>query len=164
MKTHRLVVAALTCAVIAAALALVAGALGDGSAKAAPAAPSAEVGRLTIDDLAGASGLEVQSYSWGVENPVTIGGPGGGGGAGKATFSDLVVERPLDDVTPALVEAVATGEHFPSATLVAKAGKGTMRYTLDEVFVTSVEHSTSGERPLERLSLTYEAVELESAP
>ncbi|WP_266190282.1 type VI secretion system tube protein Hcp [Candidatus Nitrososphaera gargensis] len=37
---------------------------------------------------------------------------GGGGGAGKATFSDLNIMKTLDKSLPKLFEAVASGEHI----------------------------------------------------
>jgi type VI protein secretion system component Hcp len=161
MTRYRFGSAVVACA---AALALVAGAFGGGSAQGAQAAPSASpAGTLTIEGLPGATGLEVDAYSWGVTNPTTIGGPGGGGGAGKATFSDLVVTRPVDGVSPRLVTATATGQHFDSATLEVSMRRGVMRYTLDTVFVTGVQHSGSGQGPVENLSLTYAGVEVEAA-
>jgi type VI secretion system secreted protein Hcp len=164
MTRYGLGVAAVACAVVAAALALVAGTFGGGPAQAAPAAPSAgAAGTLSIEGLEGASALEVQSYSWGVTNQATVGTPGGGGGAGKATFSDLVVTRPVDSVSPRLVAAAATGQHFDSATLEVPMRKGVMRYTFDLVLVTGVQHSGSGDAPVETLTLTYGTVAVAAA-
>jgi type VI protein secretion system component Hcp len=163
MIRYRIGAAAVTCAVAAAALALAAGAFGGGAAQGAADATSASpAGTLTIEGLQGATGLEVDAYSWGVTNPAIVGGPGGGGGAGKAKFSDLVVTRPVDAVSPRLVEAVATGRHFPSATLDVPLRRGSLRYTLDTVLVTGVEHSGAGEGSVEKLSLTYGAIEFET--
>jgi len=164
MSRYRLGAAAVASALVAACLALVTGMFGSGSAQAAPAASAANaVGTLTIAGLQGAGSLEVDSYSWGVTSPVSIGSPGGGAGAGKATFSDLVVTRPVDSVSPKLFAAAASGQHFASAALVVPTRKGSMRYTFDLVFVTGVQHSSSGDRPLETLTLTYGAVKVEAA-
>jgi hypothetical protein len=128
MTRYRLGAAAVASAVAAVVLALVAGAFGRGSAQAASAAPAASAaGTLSIAGLQGASSLDVDSYSWGVTSPVAIGSSGGGAGAGKATFSDLVVTRPVDSVSPRLVAAAATGQHFDTAVLVAPTRKGAMR-------------------------------------
>jgi type VI secretion system secreted protein Hcp len=164
MIRYRLGAAAVACVLVAAALALVAGAFGGGAAQAAQAASSASAaGSLTIEGLQGASALDVQSYTWGVKNPVTIGSSGGGAGAGKATFSDLVVTRPVDSVSPRLVTAAATGQHFASATLEVPMRKGVTRYTFDLVIVSGVEHSGSGDVPVETLTLTYGTVAVEAA-
>jgi type VI secretion system secreted protein Hcp len=163
MTRYRIGAAAVASAVVAVVLALVAGAFGSGSAQAAPAAPAATAaGTLTIAGLQGASSLDVESYSWGVTSPVDI-GSGGGAGAGKATFSDLVVTRPVDGVSPRLIAAAATGQHFDTAVLVVPTRKGAMRYTFDLVFVTGVQHTSSGDRPVESLTLAYGTVEVEAA-
>ena len=165
MNRYRLVGALIVCAVFAAALALVGGAFGNGSANAAQAVQAASANAtLTIEGMEGASALELQSYSWGVKNPITIGTPGGGAGTGKATFDDLTVERQADAVSPRLVRAVATGEHFPSATLEARAGKTTLRYTFNTVFVTSVHHSGGANGVVEGVSLIYGSVQIEAVP
>jgi type VI secretion system secreted protein Hcp len=165
MKKHRVGAAALACVAVAAALAVVAGVFGKGSAQAAPAAQAAVVGTLTVQGLQGASSLELQSFSWGVKTPVDIGSGGGGAGAGKATFSEVTVQRSLDAVSPRFVHAAALGQHFPSATIEVATGKGTtMRYTLDTVFITSVQHSSAGDGAAESLSLAYGSIEVEAAP
>jgi type VI protein secretion system component Hcp len=163
MNRYRVAGAFVACAVIGAALALVAGAFGNGSAQAARAVQAANpTATLTVEGLEGATGLEVQSFSWGIENPVTTGTGGGGAGTGKAKLSDLTVERAADAVSPRLFQAVATGEHFPSATLEARVGKTTLRYTFHLVFVTSVQHTGGANGVVERLSLTYGSVQVES--
>jgi type VI secretion system secreted protein Hcp len=163
MKRYRRASAMLACAGLAIVLALVAGAFGRGSAKAAPAAQAANVGTLTVQGIQGASSLDLQSFSWGVKTPVDIGGAGGGAGAGKATFDALTVTRSLDAVSPRFVQAAATGQHFPSATIEIATGKGTiMRYTLNTVFVTAVQHTANGDGAVESLSLVYGAVQVEA--
>jgi type VI protein secretion system component Hcp len=165
MNRYRVAGALVGCAGIAAALALVAGAFGNGSAHAARAVQAASpAATLTIEGLEGATGLEVQSYSWGIENPTSIGTPGGGAGEGKVKLDDLTVARAADAVSPGFVRAAATGEHFPSATLEARVGKSALRYTFHLVFVTSVQHTGGANGVVENLSLTYGSLEVESIP
>jgi type VI secretion system secreted protein Hcp len=165
MKRYRLGGAVLACVLVAVALALVVGAFGKGSAQAAPAAQAPSVGTLTIQGLQGGSSLDLQSFSWGVTNPVSIGSAGGGAGAGKATFQDVTVTRALDAVSPRFVQAVATGQHFASATIDITTGKGTtMEYTLDTVFVTSVQHKSAGDGAIETLSLAFGSVSVDANP
>ena len=162
MRRYRLAGALVVCVAVAVALALVAGAFGNGSARAAPAAQAANGGTLTIQGLQGASSLELQSFSWGVTNPTTIGSGGGGAGSGKAVLGDVIVERAIDSVSPRFFQAAATGQHFPTATIVLTTGKDTtMQYTFDTVFVTSVQHSSSADGAVEKLSLTYGAVSID---
>jgi type VI protein secretion system component Hcp len=58
---------------------------------------------------------------------------------------------------------VATGQHFPSATIVLTTAKGgTMQYTFNTVFVTSDQHSSAGDGAVEKLALTYGSVQVEA--
>ena len=165
MAKYRVVGALVACAAIAFVLALVGGAFGNGSAQAASASHGEKTAAtLTIEGLEGASALELQSFSFGVKNVTSGGTAGGGAGAGKATFSDLNVTRSADGVSPRLFGAVATGEHFPSATLEARVGKSSLRYTFHLVFVTSLQHSGDRDGVSESLSLTYGSVAIESIP
>jgi len=43
--------------------------------------------------------IEIESFSWGMSNPGTH-GSGGGGGTGKASFSDLSFHKSLDNPPP----------------------------------------------------------------
>jgi type VI protein secretion system component Hcp len=79
-------------------------------------------------------------------------------------LDDLTVARAADAVSPAFVRAAATGEHFPSATLEARVGKSTLRYTFHLVFVTAVQHTGGEHGVVESLSLTYGSVTVESIP
>ena len=49
--------------------------------------------------------IEVLSFSWGVANSGSA-APGGGGGAGKATFQDLSIVHGIDKATPELLKRV----------------------------------------------------------
>ena len=163
MKRYRLAGALVASVGIAVALALVAGAFGNGSARAAQAAQGAKVGTLTVEGLQGATALELQSFSWGVTNPVSTGSGGGGAGTGKAQLGDVTVERAIDNVSPRFFQAVATGQHFPSATIVLTTAKGgTMQYTFNTVFVTSDQHTSAGDGAVEKLALTYGSVQVEA--
>jgi len=50
--------------------------------------------------------IEVLSFSWGVTNPGSI-SPGGGGGAGKATFQDLTIVHNIDKAYEGLCHGYA---------------------------------------------------------
>lgn len=108
--------------------------------------------------------VETLSWSWGLSNAGS-GGGGGGGGAGKATFHDLNFTHVLDRASPLLMQACATGQHLKDATLTArKAGKGQQEFLIikmNDVVVTSVSVSASGEPPSENVTLQFAKVELE---
>jgi type VI secretion system secreted protein Hcp len=110
-------------------------------------------GVLQIDEL-GVS-TSISSHSFGVTNSGTIGG--GGGGAGKAQFSALTVRKAIDNSSPVLMSAVATGIHASEA-VVTVFKPGTTRalgvYDLDNVIVTAVEQ-TGAKKNAEAVSLNF---------
>jgi|SRR5687768_17176640 len=111
--------------------------------------------------------IDVLSWSWGVAQTGTM-SVGGGGGAGKASFSDLSFMHGVDKASPVLMKACATGEHIKEATLTArKAGKGQQDYLIvkmKEILITSVQPSGSSEHPVESVSMQCSHVDLEYKP
>ncbi len=118
-------------------------------------------------DAAHEGEIDVLSWSWAIAQPGGV-SMGGGGGLGKANFSDLSFMHALDKASPVLMKTCATGEHLPEAILVArKAGKGQQDYLIvkmKEVFITSVQPSGSSEHPTESVSLQFGHVDLEYKP
>jgi type VI secretion system secreted protein Hcp len=113
--------------------------------------------------------IEVLSFSWGVNNPATIGGAGGGAGAGRATFHDLSFSHTIDKASPMLLKACATGVHLKDATIThRKAGKGQQEYLIikmNDVIVTSVSLGDSnGSAGSENVSIAFAKVDLEYKP
>lgn len=111
--------------------------------------------------------IDVLSFSWGLSQSGSF-GYGGGGGTGKVNVQDLSFMKRMDTASPDLMLHCAAGEHYPEATLVARAAGGTgggpveyMKIVLSDVIVTSVQHSGSGgadERPMESVSLNFAKV------
>lgn len=103
--------------------------------------------------------IDVLSWSWGMSNSSSS--IGGGGGAGKANFQDISVTKWLDKSSPKLMEACATGNHIPQATIVCrKAGGEPLEYlviTMENVLVTSVSTGGSGgeDRLTENVTLNF---------
>ena len=113
--------------------------------------------------------IDVLSWAWGVTQSGTI-AAGGGGGTGKASFSDLSFVHHIDKATPVLMQACATGEHVKEATLtVRKAGKGQQEFLIvkmSDVIITAVQPSVSGGDGgmLEQISLSCAQVDLAYSP
>ena len=111
--------------------------------------------------------IEVLSFSWGVTNGATI-GPGGGAGAGRATFQDLSIIHNIDKASPLLLKACATGEHLKEATVThRKAGKGQQEYLIvkmKDVVITGVVRGGSGDGASETVSLVFAKVDFEYRP
>jgi type VI secretion system secreted protein Hcp len=113
-------------------------------------------GQLVI----GNNTLNVTSFSTGGTNPATVGTTGGGISTGKVSFQDLSVSAPLDSSNPTFNSALATGQHFDSATLTytwAAAGGTPATYTiaLTDAIVTSVTEGGSGSAPTQNLTFAY---------
>jgi len=91
--------------------------------------------------------IEVLSYSWGVSNPSSI-DTGSGGGHGKASFGDIVIQHYVDKSSPNLMVRCCSGEPIPDVTLTQrKSGKGQQEYLIikmNEVIVTHVQQSAGG--------------------
>jgi len=131
---------------------------------------------LELDGIAGESTvvghegeLDVVAWSWGVTH---AGAPpaGGGAGAGKATFQDLLVTTRISKASPPLFLACATGRHLRTAKLSGVRDSGgpardVLRYELDDVTVTSVQHGDNEESmPTERLALRYSKLRVTYVP
>ena len=112
-------------------------------------------------DARHAKEIDVAAWSLGVTNSGST-HSGGGGGAGRATFTDLAVTKLLDKASPALMLAVATGRHVRSGRLTVSSvgGPRPLEYLvvdLEDVRVTSclLADAADPERPTENVALAY---------
>lgn len=100
--------------------------------------------------------IEIDSFSWGVENTATT---GGGGGSGRPVAQDFHFTSALSKASPNLMLACATGKHISTATLTCrKAGFEFMKIRLDDIVVSS--YSPSGDanhddRPEDEFTLAF---------
>ena len=109
--------------------------------------------------------IEVLSFSWGVTNSAKI----KGGGAGKATFTDLSFLHGIDKASPNLLRACASGAHLKEATIThRKAGKGQQEYLIikmNDVIITGVALADSSVvAGSETVSMAFAKVDLEYKP
>jgi type VI secretion system secreted protein Hcp len=128
---------------------------------------------LKLDGIPGESAdakhrgeIEVLAFSWGVSSQGRP-GAGGGAGAGKPHFEDLLVVARTSKASPKLWLACASGQHVKSAVLVSRkaAAKSPLEFlkvTLSDVAVTSYELDGSDEEPpLDQFALGFAKAELE---
>jgi type VI protein secretion system component Hcp len=127
-------------------LVLSAGVAAQGPPAKGPAGKSAigvTLGSLGCSTAAGTDAFDVLAWSWGASNPADSSG-GSGGGAGKATVSDLTIQKAFNACSPLLFGAVMTGKAFPTLTLTAGNKDGTTTtVTLTDVRVSSWQASGS---------------------
>jgi type VI secretion system secreted protein Hcp len=129
---------------------------------------------LKIDGIPGESKdakhkdeIDVLAFSWGVSN--TKSASGGGGGAGKAVFEDLLVVARTSKASPKLWLACASGQHLKSAVLTCrKPGKAPFEFltiTLTDVTISSYEIDGSDEElPLDQVALSFAKIETAYTP
>jgi len=129
---------------------------------------------LKIDGIEGESGdhkhkneIEIESFSFGETNSGTS-RHGTGGGAGKVSMQDFHFVMKTNKASPKLFLACANGEHFPTATVVArKAGKtpqSFLKWIFHECLVSSFQTGGSGSSdviPLDQVSLNFAKLQQE---
>jgi type VI secretion system secreted protein Hcp len=110
--------------------------------------------------------IDVESWSWGLTQSGTASG-GGGGGAGKVSAQDFHFVMALNKASPALMRALATGQHIKDAVLTArKSGKSQAEYLtfkFSDVLVSSYQtggSSASDTLPLDQISLNFAKIEV----
>ncbi|MFK0380195.1 Hcp family type VI secretion system effector [Pandoraea sp. NPDC090278] len=110
--------------------------------------------------------IEVLNWGWAISQQSSM-HSGSGGGAGKATVSDLSFEHYIDRASPNLMKYCLTGKHIDQAVLVMrKAGGNPLEYekiTMTDVIVTMVgpRGSASAERATETVALSFSKVRQE---
>jgi type VI secretion system secreted protein Hcp len=116
--------------------------------------------------------IAVESFSWGVSDPVTIGGATGGAGAGKAVPGDFTVVKRFDRASPIFFKNCCSGSHYSTVILAVRTaggsgGSGTefVRYTFGTVFTTKIDWSGPGdEGPEEEITFVYGTLKVEYTP
>src|SRR5690348_15278049 len=68
--------------------------------------------------------FEIKSFSFSVQNNVTIGSGSMGAGAGKAVFEKFKFQKTVDSGSPILFNACAAGKHLDAAVLVLRKAGG----------------------------------------
>ena len=129
---------------------------------------------LVIDGIKGESpdakikdAIELQTFSFGVENGGSHSG-GGGGGAGKASFADMECVCEVNSASSKLMLACATGEHIKKAVLhVRKQGKSEQQpylvVTLSDLLISSYSNSGGGDPviPVDTFNINFSKIEFE---
>ena len=124
---------------------------------------------LKIDGIEGestdakhAGWLDVDSWSWGENQPLQP-ATGSGAGAGKVHFQDFQFTSRVSKASPKLFLACASGQHLKEARLVGrKAGKDLQEFltwTFSDVLVSSYQTGgTEQALPMDSVSLNFSKV------
>src|SRR5438105_10233323 len=95
------------------------------------------------------SGFEIKDFSFGVENPTTIGSATGGAGAGKVKFNEFTIHKNVDSASPAFFRNCCAGAHYDKVTVAMRkaggdpknAGAPFLVYTFQTAFTTKINPS-----------------------
>jgi len=127
---------------------------------------------LKFDDYKGESAaakhkdeIEIHSWSWGAHNPTSH--EGSGLSAGKVSFSEINITKPVDKSSAKLLELCCTGKHIPKGTLFCAKSTGDknpvdyLKITLEEVHIASFQTGGSSGDAIgtESISLAFIQVE-----
>ena len=129
-------------------------------------------GLLCVEGVAGESlrkgdvgCIDVMAWSWGKSIPVSI-DVGGGGSTGKATFQDFNFTKFVDSssedffrllVTGSLIKGVEYRQYLDCGACDATAPYLTIKFR-DSLMTSQSSAGSSGDRPVESLSLTFSQV------
>jgi type VI secretion system secreted protein Hcp len=132
---------------------------------------------LTVDGMTAPNGkpcaFEIKDFSFGVENPTTIGSATGGAGAGKIKFNEFTIKKTADSASPLFFKSAATGAHYKIVTLEMRkaggdpqsSGKPFLRYIFGTVFTTKIDWSGPGdEGPEEQITFVYGTLGVQYMP
>ena len=68
--------------------------------------------------------FEIKDFSFGVENPTTIGSATGGAGAGKIKFNEFTIKKTTDKSSPLFFKNCCAGVHYGSVTIAMRKSGG----------------------------------------
>ncbi len=104
--------------------------------------------------------IDLQSFSWGMDNAANL-ASGGGGGSGKANVHDVSFVKNLDKASCELMAMCANGKHIKKVVFhVRKQGEKALEYykvELNECLVSSYQlsNASGAETPMEHFSLCF---------
>lgn len=70
-------------------------------------------------------GFDIETFSWGVTNPVNVGSGSSGLGSGRAEFEKLTFTKKTDTATCAIILSCCAGTHHPEVHLILRKGGAT---------------------------------------
>ena len=131
---------------------------------------------LKVDGRPGASTskqgyIDVLSFSFGATQQHVIGPASAGAEArvGRADVHNLTVMKAMDKTSPLLFDDCVTGNVLNSVDLIYDKPMGDqqedyIKYHMEKVLITSVQHSGSNENPTESVSFAFEKIKVSYNP
>jgi type VI secretion system secreted protein Hcp len=111
--------------------------------------------------------LEIDDYSFDIEQTLNIGAQSTGAGAGKVTFNPFSVTKKVDKLSPTLYRMACSGQPFQSANLLLRKSSGGstsgqifLVFGFDLVAVKTISWSHDDESPKETVTFEYGALSI----
>jgi len=126
--------------------------------------PAGETKDKTYSKIKPNAAFEIKDFSFGVENPTTIGSATGGAGAGKIKFNEFTIKKTSDRASPKFFKNCCAGAHYVNVYISMRkaggdplsAGKEFLQFKFGTVFTTKIDWSGPGdEGPEESLTFVY---------
>jgi len=115
--------------------------------------------------------FEIKDFSFGVENPTTIGSATGGATTGKVKFNEFTIKKVTDRSSPAFFKNCCAGAHYKTVTVSVRRAGGEpadtefLRFKFETVFTTKIDWSGPGdEGPEESITFIYGKLGIRSTP
>jgi type VI secretion system secreted protein Hcp len=110
--------------------------------------------------------IQIESFSWGVQNShPNAGSAGSGAGSGKASFQDFMFTSRLGKQSPQLFQAAIMGNSLGQARLAIIEPPSHILVTFSNVFISSYKEDLAlggaQDRPTESVSFVFEGVEVQ---
>jgi type VI secretion system secreted protein Hcp len=117
------------------------------------------------DDAKHAAEIDVLSWSWGMRAQSAM---AGAGPSSKATLDELRVVKYIDSASTGLMAAMRNNELIKKATLIIRKAGGQpleyLKFTLQNARITELGLETEGGEVVERLSLSFQRINVEYIP
>lgn len=112
-------------------------------------------------DRSHAGWIEISSFQWGVGRGITGTTGSAGDRQGRASVSDIQVTKHTDTSSPKLVQASASGTHFPEVVIEFVRPDKQIAYQvkMKDVVVSKYAMSSGGDRPTESVTLNFSKIE-----
>jgi len=117
--------------------------------------------------------FEISAWSFGANNPLSMGSATGGAGAGKVNFDSFTVTKVIDSASAPLFHTACSGGHYQEVVLwLRKAGGSTastsgsvyLRFSFKLVMIENIEWAHGDPQPTENIKFQYGALAITYIP
>ncbi|TZG32235.1 MULTISPECIES: type VI secretion system tube protein Hcp [Agrobacterium] len=127
------------------------------------------VGETLDSDMAEKRAFELKNFDFTIKNKISIGSYTGGGGAGKADFDPVTVEKRTDTGSCGLFSALCSGKHFDEAILELRRSGGSnsssgttfMKVHFKMVMIADMNWTAGEDSADEKIQFEYGAIKIE---